>query len=86
MSDKEIKILESSLILATERLNTELKDFPLENCIIDLNTEFENMKLEDITKAIKNGSLGLYGRTFIFSIQEVCFWIREYKKYNNGKR
>ena len=41
------------------------------------------MTIEDIQKAIRSGSLGKYGRTYKFTIQEVCFWVREYLKEKN---
>ena len=76
--------IQKSLILAVERTNTPM--FDLTNMLNDINSEFRNTSLEDIQKAIRNGSLGKYGKTYRFSTQEVCIWIREYLKEKNKNR
>lgn len=70
--------IKNSLILALERTGNELK--PLDNMVEDIYNEFYFLKDEEIQKAIRNGSLGIYGKMYRFSTQEVCIWIREYKK------
>lgn len=70
--------LKKSLALAMERLDMDLKD--IDATSFDIQNEFPNTKLTDIRCALKKGALGAYGRTFKLSTQEVCFWIREYKK------
>lgn len=67
-----------SVEIALERTNTPL--FKLDNLVSDVLEEFKGKDIELITKAIRNGSLGLYGRTYKMSTQEVCIWIREYLK------
>jgi hypothetical protein len=54
--------------------------------IHDISTEFKTIELEEIQKAIRNGSLGKYGRTYKFSTQEVCIWIREYLEDKKNNR
>jgi hypothetical protein len=71
------------LLVAFERTATEPYD--MQNMVKDVLTEFSNIKNDDITLAIRNGSLGKYGKTYKFSTQEVCIWIREYLKQKNTK-
>ena len=70
--------LKQSLVLAIERTNTV--PFNIENMTKDILTEFPNLNDDSMSMAIRNGSLGKYGRTYKFSTQEVCIWIREYLK------
>jgi len=64
--------------LAFERLNIE--PFDVTNIIKDVLNEFKDVSENDITQAIKKGSLGYYGKTYRFSTQEVMLWIMEYLK------
>lgn len=66
-----------------QRTEMELKN--IEETIEDIATEFRNLNLSEIKLAIRNGSLGKYGRSFRLSTQEICFWIREYIKENKSK-
>lgn len=66
------------LALALERTQTEV--FNLDKLIDDIVIEFPYLKDEDYMMALRFGSLGKYGRTYKFSTQEVCIWIREYIK------
>jgi hypothetical protein len=78
---EEHKALLTSIVLASERVGSEWKDFT--SYVVDIKQEFRFMTIEDIQKAIRSGSLGKYGRTYKFTIQEVCFWVREYLKEKN---
>jgi hypothetical protein len=71
-------------MIALERTGTE--PFNLENIAKDIITEFGFITEIQMIKAIRNGSLGKYGRTFKFSSQEVCIWIREYLKTDYDNR
>lgn len=65
--------------MAFERTNTPPRN--ADGMIRDINNEFKGIESETIQKAIKSGSLGKYGKTYgELSTQEVCFWIREFKK------
>lgn len=66
-----------------QRTEMELKN--IEETIEDIATEFRHLNLSEIKLAIRNGSLGKYGRSFRLSTQEICFWIREYVKENKSK-
>ena len=71
------------LAVAFDRTNTE--PFNVEKMSFDIITEFPELSDEDLKKAIKNGGLGKYGKTYKLSTQEVCIWIREYIKENEIK-
>lgn len=71
------------LAVAMERLSMDLKDINF--TAADIISEFNYMTLKQIREALRNGSLGKYGRTYKLSTQEVCFWIREYLKVNKNK-
>jgi len=75
--------LKNSLAIAFERTNTP--PFNLDKLVSDVLSEFPRVSNEDITLALRSGSLGKYGRTFKLSTQEVCFWIREYQKSKTKK-
>ena len=72
--------LKASIGLAFERVN--LPVFKIDDLSKDVLSEFKGKDINLITEAIKKGSLGLYGRTYRMSTQEVCIWIREYLKTN----
>lgn len=83
----QINSLKQSLALAIERTNTV--PFNIENMVKDILTEFPKLNDDSMSMAIRNGSLGKYGRTYKLSTQEVCIWIREHLKsssqyYDNG--
>jgi hypothetical protein len=71
------------LAVSMERLGMDFKNISLTTN--DIITEFNYMSLKQIREALRNGSLGKYGRTYKLSTQEVCFWIREYLKANKNK-
>ena len=77
---KNIEVIKQSMALAFERTN--LPVFDIDNLSNDILKEFENKDINLITSAIRNGSLGVYGRTYRMSTQEVCIWVREYLKTN----
>lgn len=76
--EEKINNLKLSIAFAFERTRSEV--FKIDGMISDILTEFPRLSSEKITEAIRNGSLGKYGRTFRLSTQEVCYWIREYLK------
>ena len=71
-------------VLFASLLKTELRTgknlLNIDETMIDIQQEFKHLKPEQIIKAIRNGSLGLYGSTYNLSTQQVCIWIREYLK------
>lgn len=79
-----ISNLSASIAVAIERVGSE--PFNIENMVKDVVGEFPRMKEETLIKAIRNGALGKYGRTYKMTTQEVCIWIREYIKEETSKR
>ena len=77
------EIIEASVIMAFKRTGQDVNN--LERITKDILEEFNRMNPQEIVKAIKNGSLGMYGRTYKLSTQEVCIWVREYLKSKNNK-
>jgi hypothetical protein len=71
-------------VLFASLLKTELRTgknlLNIDETMIDIQQEFKHLKPEQIIKAIRNGSLGLYGSTYNLSTQQICIWIREYLK------
>lgn len=44
----------------------------------DILSEFPNITEFQAKTALRNGGLGLYGKTFRLSTQELCIWIRTF--------
>ena len=76
--------LEKSLLFAFERTKTE--PFDVTGLVQDVLSEFPKLGGTDFILALRNGSLGMYGRTFKLSTQEICFWIREFIKSKNANK
>lgn len=76
-----ISNVQASVLIAFERTLTE--PYNIDNMVKDIVSEFPRINPEEIVKAIRNGSLGKYGKTYKLSTQEVCIWIREYLKEKN---
>ena len=75
-----------AIILATKRAGyktIELDDIELISS--DISSEFPQMKEEDITKALRNGGLGMYGDVYRLGSLQICIWIRQYIKDNPVK-
>ena len=54
-----------------------------EQMVKDISTEFKDLDIQHVQKAIRRGSLGFYGKTFgEVSTQEICIWIIKYLKEN----
>lgn len=70
--------LQDALFFAFER--TKTAPFDVTGLVKDVLSEFPRLSGQDLIIALRNGGLGMYGRTFRLSTQEVCFWIREYIK------
>lgn len=70
--------LRKSINIAFERVGTE--PYNIDNMINDVLTEFPRVTEDTFTMAIRNGSLGKYGKTYKLSTQDICIWVREYRK------
>ena len=82
---KEAEVL-GLIPLAMERVGSELDQRLMVNMAKDVISEFPHADTELIKSAMKKGALGHFGKTFKFTTQEVCIWIREEilyrRKYN----
>ena len=73
--------LTESIGVSFERTNTLPRD--VKNIVEDVDSEFEGMSTVHLQKAIRNGSLGCYGKTYgELTTQEICIWIRKYISEN----
>ena len=63
-----------------DRLESELSIDKLNRIVSDVVSEFGELNVNLIVTALRNGSLGKYGKTYKLNIQEICIWIREYLK------
>jgi len=70
--------IKKSLAITMERVGQDFNN--IDETVKDLSNEFKHLKINQFREAIRNGSLGMYGKTFKLSTQEVCYWIREYLK------
>jgi hypothetical protein len=53
----------------------------IDGMVKDIAEEFKHLPISRVQKAIRNGSLGMYGKTFgHVSTQEICIWIRKYSE------
>jgi RNase P/RNase MRP subunit POP5 len=70
-----------SVAVAFDRTNTLPRN--IEQMVKDVSSEFKNVDIEHVQKAIRRGSLGFYGKTFgEVSTQEICIWIIKYIEEN----
>lgn len=76
-----ISDLTLSVAVAFDRTNTLPRN--IEQMVKDVSSEFKNVDIEHVQKAIRRGSLGFYGKTFgEVSTQEICIWIIKYIEEN----
>ena len=73
--------IQLSIATAFERTGTE--PYNIDTMISDIISEFPRENTETIVKAIRNGALGMYGKTYKLTTQEVCIWIREFISNRN---
>lgn len=73
--------ISNSILVAFERTNTLPRS--IEGTVNDISTEFKDLDIQHIQKAIRRGSLGFYGKTYgEISTQEICIWIIKYLEEN----
>lgn len=76
-----ISNISDSVVVAFERTNTPIKN--IEGIVKDVSSEFKNVDIEHVQKAIRRGSLGFYGKTYgEISTQEICIWVIKYIEEN----
>lgn len=81
----EMDIVRTSIALAFSRTGTEFDKDLANNIFLDAIDTFPNLRIEQFAEALKLGSLGEYGKTYKLTVQEVCIWIRTYKRDRTPK-
>jgi hypothetical protein len=66
--------------LAFERTGISANVMQSDLIFNDIKTEYKDTPIEFIVEALRRGGLGYYGKTFKFSSQDACIWVREYLK------
>lgn len=79
-SDYLINNIKIAVTVAYDRLESELSNEKLSKITSDVFSEFKTLDSDIIIAAIRNGSLGKYGKTYKLNVQEICIWIREHLK------
>ncbi len=72
--------LQSSIVLAFERTGLTANEPQAQLILNDLKTEFKDVDIEIVVEALRKGGLGYFGKTFKFSSQDACIWVREQLK------
>lgn len=83
-SDKLVNNIKIAVTVAYDRLEVELCIDKLNKISNDIHSEFINIGDSLILQALRNGGLGKYGRTYKLNTQELCIWIREFLKSDEG--
>lgn len=78
--------LKQSIVVAFERTGTTpLNAEQIDSMAEDVLSEFPDITDSEIKKALRNGGLGKYGKTYKLTTQELCIWIRQYLDDNTFK-
>lgn len=73
-----------AITVAYDRLEVDLTLDKLKKISQDVLNEFGVLEQDIIITALRNGALGKYGKTYKLNVQEICIWIREYLKTDEG--
>ena len=76
--DYKMNVSRTSLTLAFSRTGSEFDKNLANSIYFDVVEAFPDITLDEFTQALKNGGLGMYGKTYKLTSQEVCIWIRNY--------
>ncbi len=74
------KLIKANVILAITRTNGNIREYDLDVIANTFEQAFPKVPHVHIAGALENGSLGVYGKTYRLSMQEMCIWVREYLK------
>ena len=87
MNKEEVNLkIKNKLVLALDRTGmTDVENHILDKISFDILQNFKEVKLSFLLEAINEGGLGKYGRTYRFSVQEICLWIYSKLKINNNE-
>ena len=74
---EEVNIqIKKKLVLALDRTGIiDVENEILNKISFDITQNFKHLDLSFLLEAINEGGLGKYGRSYRFSVQEVCLWI-----------
>lgn len=73
------QVLKQAIAVAFDRTGTIPPEINVINAMVeDIFSEFPKLDELQIKKALRNGGLGMYGKTFKLTTQELCIWIRQY--------
>lgn len=75
-TEANIKKAKEALIIAADRVG--VNGDRLHSIYNDVISEHKDLLIDDFVKALRNGGMGHYGRTYKFTTQEVSIWIRTY--------
>lgn len=75
------QVLKQAIAVAFDRTGTTPPEINVIDAMVeDIFSEFPKLDELQIKKALRNGGLGMYGKTFKLTTQELCIWIRQYIK------
>lgn len=76
------EILAGAITKALRRTDSYSEKFDIKDAIevILQEPEFKKLTLQNVVEALKKGGLGHYGKTYKLSTQEICIWLREFRK------
>ena len=71
--------IKQSIVVAFARTGTTPPTIEIVDSMVnDVFLEFPNLNEVQLKKALRNGGMGVYGRTFKLTTQELCIWIRTF--------
>jgi hypothetical protein len=79
-SERLINNIKIAITVVYDRLEAEISTDKLNKITADVYSEFKILDSDLIVTALRNGSLGKYGKTYKLNVQEICIWIREHLK------
>ena len=79
-SEHLINNIKIAITVVYDRLEADISTDKLNKITADVYSEFKILDSDLIITALRNGSLGKYGKTYKLNVQEICIWIREHLK------
>ncbi len=84
LQKKEMEI-KKELVIALDRTGIgNVEENILDRISIAILQNFKDVNLSFLLEAINDGGLGRYGRSYRFSVQEICLWIYSKLKVNQN--
>lgn len=77
--------IKKELVIALDRTGIgNVEENILDRISIAILQNFKDVNLSFLLEAINDGGLGRYGRSYRFSVQEICLWIYSKLKVNQN--